>query len=131
MAPRSALLMLLLCMQVGCTGPGGGEYSLPLLNGYNIERYSSGEVTIVAPDSRIVVAGRVREYAVVQSYIVGYAVMPDTSPENLTKYYSHVQPGYFVVGTSTGEATLGLSEQAFKERLTQRQLPMPQLVAPE
>jgi hypothetical protein len=117
-------------MLVSACSEFGGEYSLPLPNGYHIERYSSGEVTIVDPESKIVVAGLVREYAVVQTCVVGYVVMPAASPQEQAKYYSHVRPGYFVVDTSTGETSLALSEQEWKVRLTQRNLPIPQLVAP-
>jgi hypothetical protein len=107
-----------------------GEYSFDLPNGYRIERYNSREVMIVDRESRVVVAGLVREYAIDRSFVIGRADLPPTSAENQARYYSDVRPGYFVVDTSTGEVSLGLSELEWKTNLVRRNISVRQLLAP-
>jgi hypothetical protein len=127
---RTLLVHFAICVLASACSESMGEYSLALPNGYHLERYSSGEVTIVAPGSTIAVAGVVQEYAIAGSFIVGRTVVPPTSAENQAKYYSHVRPGYFVVDTSSGEVLLGLSEREWKANLARRNIAVPQLLAP-
>jgi hypothetical protein len=86
---------------------------------------------IIDSKSTVVVAGLIREYAVVGALIIGNAVLPPVSAEEQSKYYSYVRPGYFVVDATTGEALVGPSEQQWKEDLIRRGVSgAPQLAAP-
>jgi hypothetical protein len=92
---------------VGCATGGSPPSVIVLPNGYEIVRNKASQPVIVKGGRRQV-AGPVGAYVVVRDVVMGVqqASLPSGPPS-----------GYFVLKTSTGEVSTGLSEADWKSRL--------------
>jgi hypothetical protein len=88
-------------------------YHTALCNGYNLVRMNGYEVVVANPRSDIVTRGTVTMFDVKSPYVTGYTstehMAPDTDPVD----------GYFVLDTTSGNISDGLSENAWRKRLSE------------
>jgi hypothetical protein len=96
---------------VGCATGGSPPSVIVLPNGYEIVRNKASQPVIVKGGRRQV-AGPVGAYVVVRDVVTGVQQpsLPSGPP-------SGPPSGYFVLKTSTGEVSTGLSEEDWKSRL--------------
>jgi hypothetical protein len=89
------------------------QYHTMLCNGYQILRMNGYEVVIANPKNDLMSRGSVTSFAVKCPYITGY-----TSSEHMSADTDPVD-GYFLIDTATGTVTDGLSETAWRQRLSE------------
>jgi hypothetical protein len=101
------LVVSLVISLAGCATRGSPPSVIVLPNGYEIVRNKASQPVIVKGSGRQV-AGPVGAYVVVRDVVMGVQ-----QPSSL----SGPPSGYFVLKTSTGEVSTGLSEADWKSRL--------------
>ncbi len=112
-------------------GLWGGLWSLrpsvTLPAGYRIFFASGSEVYLVDPQDDSVIGATLAEVNTQGGLIVGRNV-----PRPGDRLFDRNQPGYFVIETSSGEITRGLSREQLEQQLRERGLPgIPPLHPPE
>jgi hypothetical protein len=84
-----------------------------LCNGYKLLRMNGYEVVVANPKNDIVTRGTVTIFDVKSPYITGYTssehMAPDTDPVD----------GYFMLDTASGNVSDGLTETAWRQKLTE------------
>lgn len=105
---RCFLPLVVVLVLVGC----GGNFRIALPNGYEMMSEYTGQVWILGPDGRDVVAATVDGYAVIDSVVVGHVSLGlGRSAKNYSK------PGYFVLDTKTGQVVQGMDKKEWLARL--------------
>ena len=97
-------LALLLLLSAGCTG---GDYEIPLANGYFIARIKAGDFALIAPDRHTVVIRTLRAYRVDGDIVAGQTAIP-----------SRPEPLYFIVDTRTNSTMTALTSDDWERRLS-------------
>jgi hypothetical protein len=84
----------------------GGDYEIPLANGYFIARVKPGDFALIAPDRHAVVIRDVRAYRVDGNTVAGQMGIS-----------SRPEPLYFIVDTKTSSALVALTPEDWETRL--------------
>lgn len=101
--------MMLLPLVVGCF-----DYSVDLPNGFSLFSYASNRCAIADPKSNVVVLPNIEKVAVLDPYVVGYAVAVEPEgPRGLRRQMD----GYFVLNTETQQVRDDLSLEEWQHTL--------------
>ena len=89
------------------------HYHSSLCNGYSLVRMNGYEVVVTNQKKDVLTRGTVVKFAVKSPFVTGYTssahMSPDTDPVN----------GYFLIDTERGTVFDGLSERAWKQKLSE------------
>lgn len=108
------------------------DYAIELANGYELVRANQHEVFISDAMQRVIVPGKVVEYAVVGDVVVGRVTMPDWPDQDAKSLFDNVVEGYFLLNTASQERALGLTSAGLHEALREVGIQqIPTLVAPK
>jgi hypothetical protein len=122
-APKllSRLIPLLLCaLAVPGLGAEHSDYAIALGNGYELVRANSHETFVSNREQRVVVPGKVIQYAVVGDLVVGQVKMPDWDDKGANEMFADVVEGYFLLDTKLQTHSLGLTMPCLRDKLLQR-----------